>query len=239
MNEEDERTGQLRGLARRLGLTFNRLDLLDRALTHASIASEEQGPVYDYEPLEFLGDAVLGLAIGHSLFEQVPDRTPGEYSRMRAALVNQRCLVRVARGLDIAPAIRLGKGEELSGGRGRAALLADCLEAVIGAVYLDQGWEAARAFVERTFEHELDRVHPSGLEWDFKSRLQQYCQAERIPLPEFVLIRSEGPDHLKEFEIEVLLRGVAAGHGTGSSKKEAEQNAAREALRHEGLLPET
>ncbi|MBI4559898.1 MAG: ribonuclease III [Candidatus Hydrogenedentes bacterium] len=237
MNKEvQERKERLQRLALRLGISVKNVALLDQALTHASSTAESVPPIPDYESLEFLGDAALGLAVAHHLFQQFPERTPGEYSRLRASLVNRRSLVRVAQRLDIAEVIRLGKGEELSGGRQRAALLADCLEALIGAVYLDGGWEAARAFVLRVFEEELTRVGPSDRTWDFKSRLQQYCQAAHIALPQFIVVRSEGPDHLKQFEVEVLLRGCPVGRGRGLSKKEAEQNAARAALEHEGQL---
>jgi ribonuclease III len=170
------------------------------------------------------------LAVAHYLYEHAPDRTPGEYSRMRAGLVNRRSLARAAQQLDIAPAIRLGKGEELSGGRQRVALLADCLEALIGALYLGEGWDSARLFVERVFEEEMQHEINVGKAWDFKSRLQNYCQAEHIALPVFNILRSEGPDHRKQFEVEVLVSGQSAGIGRGLSKKEAEQNAARAAL---------
>jgi ribonuclease-3 len=231
-----ERMERLRNISSRLDLNIQDLSLLDRALTHASIFAETREPIRDYESLEFLGDAVLGLAVAHHLYERIPDRTPGEYSRMRAGLVNRRCLARLALDLDIAPSILLGKGEELAGGRHRAALLADCLEAIIGALYLDQGWDAARAFVARVFKNEFEREFTAGKVWDFKSRLQNYCQAERIPLPQFSVVNSEGPDHRKQFEIEVIIRGEPAGRGRGSTKKEAEQNAARMALEREGAL---
>ncbi|MCP4642091.1 MAG: ribonuclease III [bacterium] len=235
MIDEVGRRDTLQTLIDRLEIEITDLELVDRALTHASIACEADEPTYDYESLEFLGDAALGLAVAHQLFEHVPDRTPGEYSRLRAGLVNRRTLARVAQELDIAHAIRLGKGEELSGGRMRAALLADCLEALIGALYLDQGWDAAAAFVARVFGGEVDRMLTAEPVWDFKSRLQHHCQAKRIGLPRFDLVRSEGPDHQKEFEVEVFLRNTAVGRGVGFSKKEAEQNAAREALAHEGV----
>ena len=228
------REEELRALASRVGIQADNLELVDRALTHASIAAEARDGVRDYEALEFLGDAVLGLAVAHYLFENVPDLTPGEYSRMRAGVVNRRSVAEVATQLNIGPAIRLGKGEELSGGRKRQALLADCLEALVGALYLDQGWQAARAFVIRIFHGELEIERASDKIWDFKSRLQNYCQGHQFPLPTFVLVRSEGPDHRKEFEVEVLIRGQPAGRGRGSTKKEAEQQAARVALVREG-----
>ncbi len=214
---------------------MNDLELVDRALTHASIACEAPEIGYDYESLEFLGDAALGLSIAHELFDRAPNRTPGEYTQMRAGLVNRQRLAQQATDLGIAPMIRLGKGEELAGGRKRAALLADCLEALIGAVYLDQGWEAAHAFVARVFREAVDETVTEAPSWDFKSRLQQHCQAHRFGLPEFQVVHSEGPDHRKRFEVEVLLRGKPAGKGAGFSKKEAEQDAARMALEHEGL----
>ena len=222
MSEDDKRVEVIRATAARLGVAFHNLDYLDRALTHASVACEEEEPAHNYESLEFLGDAALSLAIAHYFYERAPDRTPGEYSRMRAAVVNRRCLARVAKKQELAQAIRLGKGEELSGGRARSALLEDCLEAVIGAIYLDQGWEAVRTFVERVFEDELEQSHALDRIWDFKSRLQHYCQARRIALPRFEVIRSEGPDHKKEFEVEVFLNERPAGRGAGASKKEAE-----------------
>ena len=235
MSSDPEREEELRVLADRLGVQANNLELLDRALTHSSTSGDRQGPVRDYESLEFLGDAVLELAVSHRLFETSPERTPGEYTRMRARLVNRRSVARVARALDIAPAIRLGRGEERTGGRQRTALLADCLEALLGAIYLDRGWDAARAFAERIFEPEFERARALDDVWDFKSRLQHYCQAEHIALPRFDVVRSEGPDHLKEFEIEVIVQDEPAGRGTGSTKKEAELDAARAALKRVGV----
>jgi len=234
MLADTERLKELRALAAHLGIVINDFELFDRALTHASIASESRGSGYDYEALEFLGDAALGLAAAHHLFRECPDRTPGEYSRMRAGVVNRRCLSRVARRLGIVASIRLGKGEELAGGRSRMALLADCLEALMGALYIDQGWSAVSDFVARVFRDEFERERSSERVWDFKSRLQHYCQARRFPLPEFVVVRSEGPDHRKAFVVEVIVRGRAMGRGTGFSKKEAEQHAARAALEDAG-----
>lgn len=231
-----DRHERLRALAARLGISVNDYSLFDRALTHASVSAEEGGPEEDYEALEFIGDAALGLAVAHYLYERAPNRTPGEYSRMRASVVNRGTLARVAQELEIAPVIRLGKGEESAGGRQRKSLLADCMEAIIGALYLDQGWPATKAFVERVLIKELTVAEREEDIWDYKSRLQHYCQANRLPLPRFDVIRSEGPDHRKEFEVEVSLSGEPVGRGRGLTKKEAEQNAARVALKHEGLL---
>lgn len=236
MVDDDKRREELRSLTEALAIDLADFALLDRALTHASATAEAAGAQANYESLEFVGDAVLGLAVAHCLYDRIPDRTPGEYSHMRARVVNRRTLAKVALHLGLAPVIRLGKGEEQSGGRQRKALLADCLEALIGALYLDRGWDAAKAFVVRVFEEELVRAQTSESVWDFKSRLQNYCQGRHEALPEFEVIRSEGPDHRKEFEVEVRLGGMAVGTGRGLTKKEAEQNAAREALAHEGQL---
>jgi ribonuclease III len=231
-----DRETELFALATRLGIEINDVSPFDRALTHASAAAETSVPAPDYESLEFLGDAVLGMAVAHHLFETLPDRTPGEYSKMRAGLVNRRSVGRVATELGIASAILLGKGEEVAGGRQRIALLADCLEALIAAVYLDSGWDTARAFVVRIFQHELNRAHAADQVWDYKSRLQDYCQARRIPLPQFTVVRSEGPDHRKEFELGVSICGVPMGYGRGHTKKEAEQHAAKAALENEASI---
>ena len=237
MADSQDRRGQLTEFAARLGIPVENYDLLDRALTHASATGDHSGPSFDYESLEFVGDAALGLAVAHYLYDSLPDRTPGEYSKMRAGIVNRRSLARVARRLDIVDVIRLGKGEEKSGGRSRKALLADCMEARIGALYLDQGWEAARKFVIRVFREELEAAQTTGEVWDYRSRLQNYCQAEHIKLPRFEVVRAEGPDHKKTFEVVVYLKDEIVGRGSGRTKKEAEQNAARAALEHEKLSP--
>lgn len=238
MNEERGRQEELEAFGVALGLKFADYALFDRALTHASASVETDDVDGDYEALEFLGDAVLGLAVARFLYVHAPDRSPGEYSRMRASVVNRRTLARVARTLEFGPAIRLGRGEEMSGGRRRRALLADCLEAVIGAIYLDKGQDAASTFIERIFADDLNMALTQRQVWDYKSRLQHFCQANRMPLPVFSVVRSEGPDHRKEFEIEVTLGNGVAGRGVGLSKKEAEQGAARAVLELEGQLAE-
>jgi len=234
MNENGERVAALKALADRLGFTIRDASLFDRALTHASSLVDGQRRGLDYESLEFLGDAVLGLAMAHHLFECYPDRSPGEYSRMRAGLVNRKCVARVGRALDIVPLIHLGKGEESSGGRARISLVSDCMEALIGAVYLDGGYDTARDFVVRVFAEEVAAAGAAKCLGDFKSRLQNYCQSQRISLPRFDVVRAAGPDHRKEFEVAVIVRGKMLGRGIGPTKKEAEQRAAREALIHEG-----
>lgn len=232
----DSRTQELQQLLQRLDLDGVDIEIADRALTHASNAPEEKGIRFDYESLEFLGDAVLGLVVAEYLFEACPEHTPGEYSRMRAGLVNRRKLAELAKAIDLGPAIRLGRSEEKAGGRKRSALLADCFEALIGAVHLSKGIDAARKFIVTTMEDDLARVVDEGVVWDYKSRLQHFCQAERLDLPEFIVVQEEGPDHLKHFEVEVQVAGKGAGRGGGRSKKEAEQAAARSALEQHGQL---
>lgn len=220
----------LSALARRLGLKVNDYALLDCALTHASMNSEAEIHVTSYEALEFLGDAALGLAVAHHLYEHSTTRTPGDLTRMRARVVSRVALARAAERIGLADVIRLGKGEELSGGRRRQALLEDCIEAVIGAIFLDQGWDGVRKFVAFAFHQELVNAQQRLDLIDHKSQLMHYCQARRIALPKFSVVREEGPPHQRVFEVEVFLEGRSAGCGSGASKKEAEQLAAREAL---------
>jgi len=230
MADPADRREELRALVSRLGLTVRDLSLLDRALTHASASGEAPDLPGNNESLEFLGDAVLGLAVSHWLFQELPGLAPGEYTQLRARVVRKRAVARAARALDVSAFIRLGKGEEAAGGRTREGLLADCMEAVIGALYLDAGWEAARAFVVDAFGEELAQARDDETGWDYRSRLQHLCQANRWPLPEFAVLREHGPDHAKEFEVEVRVRGELRGAGRARTKKQAEQIAARAAL---------
>lgn len=236
MGESGSRPEMLRALAVRLELDMSDMGLLDRALTHSSALAEMPELPGNNESLEFLGDAVLGLAVAQWLYQRIPELSPGDYTQMRARVVNKRTLASIAGRLDLGSAVRLSRGEEAAGGRQRSGLLADSMEAIIGAVFLDGGWKPARNFIERVFSEELEQTRSKEADRDYRSRLQQYCQAQQWPLPEFEVIREEGPDHRKEFEVSVRLEGEVAGRGTGMSKKEAEQNAARAALEHEGEL---
>jgi ribonuclease-3 len=230
MLDDAERCEALRVFAESHGLTIGDYELYDRALTHASIAADGPDAPPDYESLEFLGDAVLGLAAAHYLFKTVPGLTPGEYTRMRAALVNRDSVARVGGRMELAPLVRLGRGEEMSGGRQRRALIADCTEALIGAVYLDLGWDTARDFVEQIFSGEFARAQDTSLSGDYKSQLQEYCQARHWGLPEFMVAEEMGPDHNKRFIVVVMIEGETQGSGEGRSKKAAQQEAARHAL---------
>ncbi|MGP3972527.1 ribonuclease III [Streptomyces sp. 8N114] len=203
--------------------------LLVRALTHRSYAYENGG-LPTNERLEFLGDSVLGLVVTDTLYRMHPDLPEGQLAKLRAAVVNSRALAGVARGLDLGAFIRLGRGEEGTGGRDKASILADTLEAVIGAVYLDQGLEAASELVHRLFDPLIERSSNLGAGLDWKTSLQELTAAEGLGVPEY-LVSETGPDHEKTFTAAARVGGVAYGTGTGRSKKEAEQQAAEAAWR--------
>jgi ribonuclease III len=239
-------------LERALGHKFEREQLLVQALTHSSLAHEyhltqgekDSQPPEDNEQLEFLGDAVIGLLVAESLYKRFPELSEGELTRLRSALVSRKHLGQVAGRLKLGKYMHLGKGEERSGGRKKSALLANCIEAVIAALYLDAGLEATRSFVEREvivpsvmeLQKELLEGHSIG---DYKSALQEYLQAQKDGQPVYAIKGESGPDHRKRFLVEVRIssNGTANGagskalaRGTGSTKKKAEQEAARRAM---------
>jgi ribonuclease-3 len=203
--------------------------LLVRALTHRSYAYENGG-LPTNERLEFLGDSVLGLVVTDTLYRTHPDLPEGQLAKLRAAVVNSRALAGVSRGLDLGAFIRLGRGEEGTGGRDKASILADTLEAVIGAVYLDQGLDAASELVHRLFDPLIEQSSNLGAGLDWKTSLQELTAAEGLGVPEYVVTES-GPDHEKTFTAAARVSGVEYGTGTGRSKKEAEQQAAESAWR--------
>lgn len=203
--------------------------LLVRALTHRSFAYENGG-LPTNERLEFLGDSVLGLVVTDTLYRIHPDLPEGQLAKLRAAVVNSRALAEVGRGLDLGAFIRLGRGEEGTGGRDKASILADTLEAVIGAVYLDKGLEAAAMLVHRLFDPLIERSSNLGAGLDWKTSLQELTATEGLGVPEY-LVSETGPDHEKVFTAAARVGGVAYGTGTGRSKKEAEQQAAEAAWR--------
>jgi ribonuclease-3 len=202
-------------------------ELLDRALMHRSFAYENGG-LPTNERLEFLGDSVLGLIVTDTLFRKHPDLPEGNLAKLRAAVVNSRALAGVARGLRLGSYIRLGKGEEGTGGRDKSSILADTLEAVIGAVYLDGGMEAADALVHRLFDPVIARSARLGAGLDWKTSLQELTAAEDLGGPEYVVDES-GPDHQKSFRAVAKIGGEVCGEGEGRTKKEAEQQAAEAA----------
>ncbi|HEY0513375.1 MAG TPA: ribonuclease III [Thermoanaerobaculia bacterium] len=220
-------------LEKRLGYRFKRPDLLELSLTHRSWANEQGIPEH-YERLEFLGDAVLGLVTGEWLYAGHPELPEGELSKHKAQLVSRDTLAKHALELDLGASLRIGVGEERSGGRTKASLLADSMEAVFGAVYLDGGLEAARRAILEMVEsayHERSRQAVT----DAKTQLQEVAQALGWDLPEYRLTESLGPDHDKTFVVECWLAGALGGRGEGPSKKVAEQRAAADAL---AKLPE-
>ncbi|MFI1111101.1 ribonuclease III [Streptomyces physcomitrii] len=203
--------------------------LLVRALTHRSYAYENGG-LPTNERLEFLGDSVLGLVVTDTLYRTHPDLPEGQLAKLRAAVVNSRALAEVGRGLELGSFIRLGRGEEGTGGRDKASILADTLEAVIGAVYLDQGLDAAAELVHRLFDPLIEKSSNLGAGLDWKTSLQELTATEGLGVPEY-LVSETGPDHEKTFTAAARVGGVSYGTGTGRSKKEAEQQAAESAWR--------
>lgn len=214
-----------------LGHTFANRVLLQRALTHRSYANErgDDGPGSNYERLEFLGDAVLGLVASQWLFRKFGDQPEGELSRRKGFLVSAPALSGYARELGVGPLLRLGVGEERSGGRAKASILADVLEALFGAVYLDGGLPAAHKVILPLLER-AHEDHEQGPTHDAKTRLQERLQARGRSLPTYHLVAEAGPDHAKTFTVDCFVDGRRAGTGKGSSKKVAEQAAAEAAL---------
>jgi ribonuclease-3 len=240
---EDHRTELANGRVVRLRDEFDALQqaidyrfrdrgLLEHAMTHTSRANEDvSGGVRDNESLEFLGDAILGFVIADILFKDFPELDEGQKSKIKAALVSTSTLARQAERLTVGDHLLLGRGEEKTGGRRKQALLADGYEALIAAIYLDGGIEQARAFIHREFAPLLAEARRDGqIGQDHKSALQEYLQSHDQPLPEYHLAGTLGPDHRKLFQVELRVRGETLSEGTGASKKEAEQEAARLAL---------
>lgn len=216
-----------------IGYRFRQPQLLDEALTHKSHVNETKSKEQRHnERLEFLGDAVLSLIISDHLAGTCPDAPEGELSKLKARLVSEITLAAVARDLRLGALLRLGRGEELTQGREKNSLLANALEALIAAVYLDGGLEAARTFTLRAFAPALSQAleGQGDLIGDHKTQLQERCQKRFEALPQYVVVRESGPDHQKTFEVQVLIQGDVAGVGIGRTKKEAEQMAAKQAL---------
>jgi ribonuclease-3 len=216
-----------KALDRVLGVRFKDASVRQTALTHRSYAFENELGTNN-ERLEFLGDAVLGIVVTDMAFREFPEMPEGELAKLRAAIVNMGALADVARDLGLGRFILLGKGEEMSGGRDKSSILADALEAMLGAVYLDRGLDAARKLIVRLFRPRMIAYVRGEGERDYKTILQELASADLRSLPEYRLTE-RGPDHEKEFTARVLLGGKEWGSGIGRSKKEAEQQAAHEA----------
>jgi len=222
-------------LERSLGIPFRDRSKALSALTHKSYVNEHrEEAVEDNERLEFLGDAVVDLLVSHRLMERFPKAREGELSKMRAAVVDETGLAAMARALELGGLLRLGRGEELTAGREKSSLLADAMEAVIAAVFLEGGLAAAQALVDRFLEDTYARASAGTLDRDYKTQMQELCQSRFRLSPRYRVTAELGPDHLKTFEVEVEVKGEPLGRGTGRSKKDAEQMAARHAL--EALL---
>ncbi len=202
-------------------------ELLERALTHRSYAYENGG-LPTNERLEFLGDSVLGVVVTETLYRNHPDLSEGRLAKLRAAVVNARALAGVARQIGLGEHIKLGRGEETTGGRDKASILSDTVEAVIGAVHLSGGLEAAAKVIHDLFDPLMEAAAALGAGLDWKTSLQELAAGHQLGVPEYV-IEDEGPDHMKTFTAKVRVGGQLYGHGTGRSKKEAEQAAAETA----------
>jgi ribonuclease III len=222
---------EFEALQQTISYRFRDRGLLEHAMTHTSRANEDvSGGVRDNESLEFLGDAVLGFLIADLLFNEFPEHDEGQKSKIKAAMVSTATLGRLAERLSLGDHLLLGRGEEKTGGRQKQALLADSYEALIAAIYLDGGIEHVRAFVAREFAALVDEARVGAAGQDYKSALQELVQSRNEPLPQYRLIGTVGPDHRKLFQVEVVVNGGRVADATGTSKKEAEQEAARLAL---------
>jgi len=220
-------------LEARLGVPLADRGTALAALTHKSYVNEHrEGGLEDNERLEFLGDAVIDLAVSHRLMQRFPEAREGELSKMRAAVVDERGLCEMARALDLGALLRLGRGEELTGGREKASLLADAMEAIVAAVFLGAGLPPVLRIVDRFLGEAFLRASAGTLDRDFKTQLQELAQSRLRATPRYRVVAERGPDHAKTFEVETDLRGDVLGRGAGRSKKDAEQAAAKLALDH-------
>lgn len=221
----------LSDLEKAIGYRFQNITLLQNALSHSSYANERfHDGLKSNERLEFLGDSILGMVTAEYLYRNFPDRPEGDLSRMRADMVCEKSLARIAERIDLGRHLLLGNGEEQSGGRNRDSILADAVESVIAACFLDGGIAPARAFIDAFVltEVPVQKMHNA----DYKTALQEKVQQKKNQVLTYVLASESGPDHDKWFEVEVLLNGKLLGKGSGSSKKRAEQDAAKVALEH-------
>ncbi len=217
-------SGSLDALEANLGVSFVDHDLLLRSLAHRSWCAENGEPESN-ERLEFLGDSVLGLVVTHYVFEHFPSLPEGQLSEVRAGVVNSRVLAEIALELDIGAHVLLGKGEDAAGGRAKQSILADAFEAVVAAIYLDQGYAVAREFVLRCLQDRIAEAAAGPGGRDYKTRLQEVAAARSLGRPRYV-VRDEGPDHAKHFYAAVFVADECYGEGEGRSKKQAEQAAA-------------
>ncbi len=224
----------VREIAKKLGLKFKKEHWLELALVHKSHGNENRADFppdqRDNERLEFVGDAVLDLVVSEMLFEQYKEVPEGELSKMRAGLVNERTLAEISMSLGLGNYLMLGKGEENTGGREKESILASTLEALIAAVYFDGGYAAADKWIRKIFTGRVIDERTDSVHGDYKTRLQEVVQGRFKSAPRYEVVGTEGPDHEKTFEIQLLINDTVAATATGKSKKEAEQEAAKIAL---------
>lgn len=223
-------------LQSKLGYAFSNTELLEQALKHRSyVYANREGSIASNERLEFLGDAVLDLVVTEHLFNRFENKREGELTQIKSLLVSKVILAEKGRGMRLGEYLFLSKEEIASGGRLRASIIGDAFEALLGAIYLDGGLEVARAFVERVILTDLEKILADGNYLNFKSLLLEHAQSTGQGHPRYSPISEEGPDHQKIFSIEVTIQGDRMGEGQGRSKKEAQQMAAKDALKHLGL----
>lgn len=221
----------MKSLESKLGYQFRDVSLLEHALTHSSYANEHHlGSISSNERLEFLGDSVLGMIVADHLYRTFPDLPEGDLTRIRANLVCENSLVLVAKALNLGHYLKLGKGENACGGRNRPSILADAVEAVLAAVFLDGGLEYDRKIIQHFILNHMDQVNQASR--DHKTYLQELVQRKSGQVLTYRLAGESGPDHSKTFTMQVLLNGLSIGQGSGRSKKEAEQAAANAAIQH-------
>ena len=221
-----ERKKQLAAFQKTAGFRFKSLALLNLSFVHRSV-SNEVGSRLNNERLEFLGDSILGAACATLLYQKYSDKAEGELAKIKSVAVSEEVLSSVARILQIDTMLLLGRGEELSGGREKKAILADTLEAMIGALYLDSGYQRAFELISRYFIPEIDRITENDYRRDYKSLLQELCQHRYRAYPQYRLVKRSGPEHERIFWMEVSVDGTVYGPGMGRNKKSAEQEAAR------------
>jgi len=223
----------LKRLEKRLGAAFKNQALLQQALTHRSVQGEslDREAASTNERLEFLGDTVLGLVVAQHLYDKFPSRSEGELTRIKASAVSEPTLSQVAKKVGLGKYVRLSRGEDASGGRERPSILADSLEAVIGAIFLEHGLEKAREFILKVLSPPLRAIERQQHEKDYKTMLQELLQARHKALPTYRIVQVSGPDHDRTFVIEARFARRVLGKGTGKSKKEAQQAAAKQALK--------
>lgn len=234
MNTYDDLKKRVPLIEAQIGYRFKDKSLIELAFIHRSFTNENRDVVDGHnERLEFLGDAILGLIVSDYLYTHLPDRPEGELSYLRSRLVEAPACTLYLQKIDLEQFLRVGKGEAMNEGKGRGTILADLFEAVIGALYLDGGIEVARTFFFDHFEGEVEEIIAKPHR-NWKAELQDYCQKDQKRPPEYIVTKEEGPDHLKTFYIEVMLGDEKLGAGRGSSKKEAEQAAAENAIKKLG-----